>query len=57
MSGIRPLRCNVDSKREKLPEGNNITLTSNDEPLIDLSAINPGNFSNESVGSVLNFRL
>ena len=57
MSGIRPLRCNVDSKREKLPEGTNITLTSNDEPLIDLSAINPGNFSNESVGSVLNFRL
>ena len=33
----------------------NITLTSNVEPLLDLSVINPDNYSNISVGSVLKF--
>ena len=45
----------MDSNREKLPKGNNITLTSNVEPLIDLTGINPDNYSNVSVGSVLKF--
>ena len=45
----------MDSNREKLPNGNNITLTSNVEPLIDLSVINPDNYSNVSVGSALKF--
>ena len=34
---------------------NNITLTSNVEPLIDLSVTNPDNYSDVSVGSVLKF--
>ena len=45
----------MDSNREKLPNGNNITLTSNVEPLIDLNVINRDNYSNVSVGSVLKF--
>ena len=45
----------MDSNREKLPNGNNITLTSNVEPLIDLSLIDPDNYSNVSVGSALKF--
>ena len=45
----------MDSNREKLPKVNNITLTSNVTPLINLSVINPGNLSNESFGSVLKF--
>ena len=45
----------MDSNREKLLNGNNITLTSNVEPLIDLSVINPDNYSYVSVGSVLKF--
>ena len=45
----------MDSNREKLPSGNNITLTPNVEPLIDSSVINPNNYSNVSVGSVLKF--
>ena len=45
----------MDFNREKLPNGNNITLTSNVEPLIDLSIINHNNYSNVSVGSVLEF--
>ena len=40
---------------KKLLNGNNITLTSNVEPLIDLSVINLDNYSNGSVGSVLKF--
>ena len=52
---IRRLYCNADSNREKLPKGNNITQASNVEPLIDLSAVNPDNYTNESVGSVLKF--
>ena len=45
----------MDSNREKLPNGNNITLIPNVEPLIDLSLIDPDNYSNVSVGSVLKF--
>ena len=46
----------VDSNREKLSKGNNITLTTlNVEPLIDSSFINPVNYSNELVGSALKF--
>ena len=45
----------MGSNREKLPNGNNITLTSNVEPLIDLNVINRDNYSNVSVGSVLKF--
>ena len=45
----------MDSNREKLPNGNNITLTANVEPSIDLSVINPDNYSNASVESVLKF--
>ena len=45
----------MDSNREKLPNDNNIRLTSNVEPLIDLSVINPDNYSNVSVGSALKF--
>ena len=41
--------------KKKLLNGNNITLTSNVEPLIDLSVINLDNYSNGSVGSVLKF--
>ena len=54
-SKIRRLWCDVDSNREKLRNGNNMTLTSNVEPLIDLSAINPDNYSNVSVVPVLKF--
>ena len=43
----------MDSNREKLRKGDNITLTSNVELLIDLSVINSDNYTNESVGSVL----
>ena len=43
----------MGSNREKLPNGNNITLTPNVELLVDLSVINPDNYSNVSVGSVL----
>ena len=64
---VRGLRCyqailyqvfyvHVDSNREKLSKGNNITLTTlNVEPLIDSSVINPVNYSNELVGSALKF--
>ena len=52
---IRSLWCDVDSNREKLPNGNNITLTANVEPSIDLSVINPDNYSKASVESVLKF--
>ena len=45
----------MDSNRERLLNGNNITLTANVEPLIDLSVINPDNYSNVSVESVLKF--
>ena len=45
----------MDSNREKLPNGNNITLTANVEPLIDLNVINPDNYSNVSVESVPKF--
>ena len=45
----------MNSNREKLLKGNNITMTSNVEPLIDLSVINPDNYSNVSVESVLKF--
>ena len=45
----------MDSNKEKLPNGNNITLTANVEPLIGLSVINPDNYSNVSVQSVLKF--
>ena len=45
----------MDFNREKLPKGNNIKLTLNVGPLIDLSVINPGNYSNVSVGSALKF--
>ena len=55
ISRTRRLWCDVDFNREKLPNGNNITLTSNVEPLIDLSIINHNNYSNVSVGSVLEF--
>ena len=51
----RHLWCDVNSNREKLLKGNNITITSNVEPLIDLSVINPDNYSNVSVESVLKF--
>ena len=43
----------MDSNREKLRKGDNITLTLNVELLIDLSVINSDNYTNESVGSVL----
>ena len=43
----------MDSNREKSRKGDNITLTSNVELLIDLSVINSDNYTNESVGSVL----
>ena len=39
----------MDSNREKLPNCNNITLAANVEPLMDLSVINPDNYSNVSV--------
>ena len=55
ISRIRRLWCDVDSNREKLPNDNNITLTSNVEPLIDLNVINPDDYSNVSVRSVLKF--
>ena len=55
ISRIRRLWCDVDSDRGKLPNGNNITLPSNVEPLIDLRVVNPDNYSNVSVGSVLKF--
>ena len=55
IAGIQRFRCNVDSNREKFPKGNSVTLTSKVELLIDVSVVNPDNFSNESVGSVLNF--
>ena len=45
----------MDSNREKLPNCNNITLAANVEPLMDLSVINPDNYSNVSVESVLKF--
>ena len=45
----------MDSNREKLPNGNNITLAANVEPLVELSVINPDNYSNVSVESVLKF--
>ena len=45
ISRIQRLWCDVDSNREKLRNGNNITLTANVEPLLDLSVINPGNYS------------
>ena len=45
----------MDSNREKLPNCNNITLAANVEPLMDLSVINPDNYSNLSVESVLKF--
>ena len=47
--------CDVDSNREKLPNCNNITLAANVEPLMDFSVINPDNYSNVSVESVLKF--
>ena len=45
----------MDSNREKLPNCNNITLAANVEPLMDFSVINPDNYSNISVESVLKF--
>ena len=45
----------MDSNKEKLPNGNNTTLTANVEPLIGLSVINPDNYSNVSAQSVLKF--
>ena len=47
ISRIPRLWCDVDSNREKLPNDNNITLAANVEPLIDLSVINPYNYSAE----------
>ena len=55
ISRIRRLSCDVDSNREKLPNYNNITLAANVEPLMDFSVINPDNYSNVSVESVLKF--
>ena len=49
------LLYDVDSNREKLPKDNNITVASNVEPLIDLSVINPDNYSNVSIMSVIKF--
>ena len=43
----------MDSNREKLPNCNNITLAANVEHLMDFSVINPDNYSNVSVESVL----
>ena len=43
----------MDSNREKLPNCNNITLAANVELLMDLIVINPDNYSNVSVESVL----
>ena len=45
----------MDSNREKLPNCSNITLAANIEPLIDFSVINPDNYCNVSVESVLKF--
>ena len=45
----------MDSNREKLPNCSNITLAANVEPLMDLSIINPDNYSNVSVESALKF--
>ena len=45
----------MDSNREKLPNCNNITLATNIEPLMDFSVINPDNYSNVLVKSVLKF--
>ena len=45
----------MDSNKEQLPKENNITLTSNVEPLMDSSVFNPNNYSNELVGSILKF--
>ena len=55
ISRIRRLWCDVNSNREKLPNCNNIVLAANVEPLIDLSVINPDNYSNVSFESVLKF--
>ena len=52
---IRRLWCDVDSNREQLPNDNNITLTSNVEPLINLNVINPDDYFNVSVRSILKF--
>ena len=43
----------MDFNREKLPNCNNITLAANVELLMDLIVINPDNYSNVSVESVL----
>ena len=45
----------MDYNRKKSPKDNNITLASNVEPLIDFNAINPDNYSNVSVESILKF--
>ena len=45
----------MDSNREKLPNCSNITLAANVEPLMDLSIINPDNYSNVSIESALKF--
>ena len=50
---IRRSGCSVNSNRQNLPKRNNITLTPTVEPLINLSVINPDNYSNLSLGSVL----
>ena len=44
----------MDSNKKKLPNCNNITLAANAEPLIDFGVMNPDNYSNFSVESVLN---